>query len=472
MLRSPRTHSRGHYVTIHIAKTGLVNLCSLDRIGTRITALRGDILPSEVVLDVGTINTARALLDPGRPPGPPGPYSDFDVSCAAQVLESIILFDSIDVPDIDGTRHEYIADQVEALGDALRASSVTSEEVARSQEQCKQWLADKTSVHALMYTIGRKPEYVWASTSSSKYQYLAAFGVNEKYSSRLPLIDEAMYRQTTRGGRGWRGKTLWEALASVGLPFIRLSEMERMDRYFSESEMKLLTTVTWAAYRSRQYEDYALAHESSYSPHPLRARISGYSSTTVTAGRLAKSPRLSRIYMELMESVYEEARLKTNRQLRTTIAPLNISPLLPYLAKKALWNRNDLLPIAYDLRDTKPARSLRQAIDGLQTSVATNDLSGALGFLNELDTLSQEFRASLRLAPSRQINFAVNIGGLFQVESPVNTQAKIFRRAKRLTGLRSPRLLFLRDVFAELSRAATLGQAYDMFYIHPKGVTT
>src|SRR3954470_12210012 len=91
------------------------------------------------------------------------------------------------------------------------------------------------------------------------------------------------------------------------------------------------------------------------------------------------------------------------------------------------------------------------------------DLDSLLKLTRELYRLGHSLRDSLGMAQKRSVNLALSIG-VGQIEAPVRFSSRSWVNTSRKLRVGSPRLLLLKDIFAELSTASSLGSAYDLFY--------
>ncbi|MGW4841422.1 hypothetical protein [Nocardia brasiliensis] len=400
----------------------------------------------------------------------PGWQSDFDICSAAQVLESIVLFDRIQVPDIDGARHTELLEITEALGDSLEVGEVPDLERTEAVQNSKDWLSKIPDAVSLIEVIGGTHTY---STESVTQLILRAYGVEDKYSTELrELMVTLGLRDTVNQHRSAAlryAEPLKRALEAIGLPMIRINRVPSSQACVHEDIVNLCTSLAWAAYRVRLYGYLASAQGIPYMPHPMRSRVSGFAAATDIGGaEAATDPGFARAYIEVLERVYEEARATVNESLGTAMVPLTFSPLLPYIAKKAGRNRNDLLAAAYDVRDSKGAKAVRAATRNLQDAMRNASLHDTMKSINELQALAREFRTGLGLNSPQQIATAISVAG-FRVDAPITLSPKASRGVKRISTPFSPRTaLFLRNVFADLSQVAALGEVYDIFFDLPE----
>jgi hypothetical protein len=200
---------------------------------------------AKVILDVGTVRGATSVLFPighdkaevksSRRKERP---SDLDVVATGQLIESLILFDEVLVPDLDG-RNESISALVRPLGEAVSLLPVSASIAEDIKASAREWLAyipnlsDMTTLAPgsdvlqstpwwMPFSVERRGEIPIWTTGSTDYLVLHAFGVRRKYSDEvrafldLARSDRMSHRKIDKAARG-RGQ-LEKALSRRGLP--------------------------------------------------------------------------------------------------------------------------------------------------------------------------------------------------------------------------------------------------------------
>src|SRR4051794_35720786 len=116
-----------------------------------------------VVLDMATAGAASKLLDPEKPIPPRDKFSDIDIAAASQLLEALILFDGIILPDLGNQRD--VREVAAPLGTAIIPVDVEYNERERLAKAVRDWLGSNARLADLVRAAGATPRYTRIETS-------------------------------------------------------------------------------------------------------------------------------------------------------------------------------------------------------------------------------------------------------------------------------------------------------------------
>jgi hypothetical protein len=456
-----------------------------------------------VILDAGTIRTAAAVLDPDRAAGEPLGPRDVQVATVGQLVEALVLFEEIAVPEIDGP-HGRIPHLVRGVGEAVVPLPVPEEVTREIKRAASGWLASHPRLSDLVQLVdGAVVEFTQGSAGGSvEYTVLEAFGVRDKYSPHVRAFLE-LGRSRPVGpeprirGVGWRNSprsrelpwepteppskkvvadgVLGKALAELGLPGMVVGWEGQPetnviagagcgdDAWSDNAFVALCANLAWSVWRTRCYDLVAQREGHAYLPHTLRARLAGYSALSPEVlgdPPMSSESTVARRYLRVLSDVHDQAREVANEELGVQFMPLRCSVLLPYVVRKAA-NRDRVLDVAYEVRDRRGARALRRHTSEMQERLAQGDLKASMALVREMNRLTVMLRRDLGLDKGPVMTMAVSVPFIGQVESPIAMPASV-AAASRALGLGRARTLFLRDVFHDLALASQLGDVYDI----------
>jgi hypothetical protein len=399
-------------------------------------------------MDVATIRAAAGVLFPEGPRGDNGRFVDLDIAALGQVVEGLVLFDEVLIPDL-GHRLDVPA-AGGLFGSAVSVPAIEPDIAEAVKEQSRQWLSagPETNLDSLVELVGgvRDVRHIGSVGASGYYEVLEVIGVRDRYNS--PVID-------------------WiRAIQSEGPVPLHWGTW----RNISDEARVFCSNLVWLSYRARCYDLLCRNIEVPYMPHPLRAKMAGFSSfrdipPQSPRFRLERKP-VMRAYLDAINKVHEESRETVSRVLDGAFLPLQCSSLLPYVIRKA-GSRENVLSVTYEIRESRGARDLRSHVSELEQHIDAGDLKAALRLTEEINRLTEQLRRQLGLVDVQPPNMTISIGGIVSMDISGGIVKKLTTKLARRIGVARPRTMFLRNVLDGLSSAATLGSLYEVLYPNP-----
>ena len=234
--------------------------------------------------------------------------------------------------------------------------------------------------------------------------------------------------------------------------------------------------LVWTVFRAACYALVSQAYGTAYMPHPLRARFTGFAAASQGKEIHSYEPAYQgeggpleymsletwrvRQYLAVLEKVYQEAAEQVSNFLGTYFLPLPHTPLLPYVLKQA-GERTHILEAAYELRESRGARDLRAHLGKMEGEIQQGNLQAAVKVNRELAELERLLQQQLGLEAGSSPKIALSFGSVLSLDFPEEFVPPALR-VKQIT--LKPRLLFLRNVFAELTRVGSLGALYEVLF--------
>jgi hypothetical protein len=425
---------------------------------------------AKIALDVATIRAAGRLLHPEGPRDDDGQFADLDVAALGQLIEAIVLFDEVIVPDL-GHRLD-VPELVARFGTAVTYQAVHSAVMNDIAGDSQDWLHRSWELDALTVTrlVGVNPSFRMepggGGDSSGGYAILlASIGARDKYSrSVVEWIEEsrtsehAKHSLYLRAGGIFSPRRLAEKQSLLG-QFLRKWGRRDIDFDFAHFRANL----AWLTFRARCYDLYCRRIAVPYMPHPLRTNVAGFSCFADDHPDRSKRSPLVFTYLNAIKKVYQESTATISDALGGAFVPVQCPLLLPHVVAKARKKEN-VLEAVYDVRDSRGARGLRAHVSQLEQSIAAGDLTSALKLVKELDRLTRSLRRGLGLSAADAPGMAVSIGGVVSAQLSADQVQKLTAKLTRRVTIARPRTMFLRNVFKDLADAATLGPLYEVLY--------
>lgn len=431
---------------------------------------------AKIALDVATIRSAGALLYPEGPRDDDGQFADLDIAALGQLVEAIVLFDEVIVPDLG--HRLALPELVARFGAAVSYQPVHTAVVSNISVESMRWMTrlgqggelDAVSVSQL---IGVNPrfrmeyhaddDYPYDSGSSGYLVLLASIGAHDKYSPSVVewLKDARTPGRAVRLALGDSFDVVWPGYKRGFLrKFLRKREEYGDEFGFNRFHANL----AWLTHRARCYDLYCRRIMVPYMPHPLRTRIAGFSSF-VDDSRPDESVRapLAFSYLNAIKKVYQESTATISEALGGAFVPVQCPLLLPHVVARAK-KKEHLLEAVYEVRDSRGARGLRGHVSQLQQSIDAGDLTSALKLVKELDRLTRSLRRGLGLSAGDAPGMAVSIGGVVSTQLSADQVQRLTAKLTRHITVARPRTMFLRNVFKDLADAASLGPLYEVLY--------
>ena len=287
---------------------------------------------------------------------------------------------------------------------------------------------------------------------SEDYGIAAALSVlNNRFSNDPFLLrynfEPAGPHEDTDADWGIRARLLRKLETVCEEDFRQLFSGERSSRRLVKVELE---AVYWGIFRSRCYDLLARTFHLPYLPHPLRAR-----SELAVRCLDMKSIGAPNPFLAVLKDAHDEGRQYVYEKSGDWIEPFRLSPLFPFILRKCK-NKEEILPRTYDIRDSRGARALRSR---LATTGDAESLRDRIELVSELDSLKGMLASELGLERTAQ-KVSFNIAGMISTTLPVP------ETLTRFIGYHIPRstnsrLLFLRNIYKEMTQAAGLGKYYE-----------
>jgi len=346
-----------------------------------------------VILDVATIRSAcRFFRLPDDPPDDTDSLRDLHIAALGSLLESLVLFDEILVPDLG---HQLLAHLLQEAGPAVKVLAIDPQRTCAIEAKAREWLRRWRNIENFIRVLGGHPLYSLAG-SSTEYLLLQAIGTKGKYDSQViqwvrdlrsqdaSYFQEPIVSYSEDNSKAVRpihtGKSddssvqlndtllqepprpvpilkssamiqlcaddaLKHILDSMGLPHVAfgeglgLPEDEDALHIFHPSKawlggsevLTFCANLMWTTFRARCYDLVSRLQGVSYMPHPLRARLAGFSmaSDGVYPRKAAQQESFTRRYVDVLEKTYQEGAEKAATLGTAVFQPLTWSPLLP-----------------------------------------------------------------------------------------------------------------------------------------------
>lgn len=419
----------------------------------------------KVALDVATLRSASRLLFPEGQRADDGAYVDLDVAALGQLIEAIILFDEVIVPDLG---HQLDVPAIaERFGVVVSAHPVEPDVAGAVMDASRKWIGRNPDLDltSLIHLVGGKPEFSTQIGGSDSWSLLlGSMGVDKAHAAiATDWIREIHGIEMPNAIRSGFLMGRWSKHSKKGE--WRWEQYEVPDALWDAC-----ANLAWLTFRARCYDLVCQRIAVPYMPHPLRTSVAGYTTFTddapAAAGKRDRPWTSTRrplvySYVDAMKIVYRELEATVSEALGGAFVPVQAPVLLPHVLGKA-GDREQVMAAAYEIRDSRGARRLRAHVDQVEQSIAAGDLRAALRLVQELNRLTAALRRELGLRSPDTPGMTVSIAGVASVQlSPDQVVRLTGPLTRRLTVTR-PRLMFLRNVFNDLATAASLGHLYEL----------
>ena len=419
---------------------------------------------AKIALDVATMRSADRILHPVGPREDDGQFADLDIAALGQLIEAIVLFDEVVVPDL-GHRVD-VPELAARFGTAVAYQPVHTAVVSDVTVESRSWLRwnpdlDMTTLSQLIGVNPRLRTESYAYDSSSGYTILlASIGARDKYS---PSVVEWLKQARTRGHSLPLDPGDEESQETRrGMFGLLLDKWRKPDAEFDFRRFG--ANLAWLTFRARCYDLYCRRVALPYLPHPLRTNLAGFSSFLADDHRDedTRTP-LVYSYLTAINKVYKESTATISAALGGAFVPVQCPLLLPHVVARAR-KKESVLEAVYEVRDSRGARGLRAHVSQVEQSIAAGDLTSALKLVKELDRLTRSLRRGLGLSTVDAPGMAISIGGVVSAQLSADQVQKLTAKLTRHLTLARPRTMFLRNVFKDLADAAALGPLYEVLY--------
>jgi len=446
---------------------------------------------AHLVLDIATLRGAIQLLR-GEPRADEGQLVDLDIAALGTLVEAICFYDGVLVPDLE---HRLGACLVDEAGEAVAHIPLTSAERTTFVTDALDWVHRHCDLDLLIELLGVRSASGYGAWRSDTFLLLQAVGAEGKHESAVvqairaeddpsddvisggdphsespsvsqkyqnedgvhsaPRLDQILDEKFQRPRGRWG--------AAMGMSYAHHWLVDPELRRFAAN-------LAWALMRTRCYLLWASSRGVPYMPHPLRSQMTGYAAAAADSswGFIHRSERekFVRLYLERIDAVHWEARQALAEIEGTGLLRVPFPTILPYVIGQA-GAREDILAVAYEVRESRAAKSFRHRLADFEGQIADGDLRAAIRLRDELDLLSRRLRQDMGLIGQRDIATTLSIGlpGI-SVEfpgpsAPNSLSAKTSAVADRI---RRPWLVLMRDVFDALASASSLGSLHEVLY--------
>lgn len=409
---------------------------------------------NSTLIDVGTLRAAYSLLN--REAGvalEKSTGADSYIIALSTLVEAIILSDEVVVPGVPHTSAESLT---KLFGEAVTYRSFDYADYCQLELEAVDWAVSKVSVLRATDAFNVDLTTVHGG-SSDGYLLGLTFGFDRKKNQLRPWelsLDEGLEASNSVV----YGLDLGHEIDSVldG----RLAELVGLCRYRFTGEspgdtQSLAQRLYWILVRCRCYDMIARLWGLPYAPHPFRARATLLSRSSDASNVALKNP-----YMNAMKAVFDEGRQYIDEHAGALLAPLEYSPILPYVLSKCSKN-SEVLPRTYELRAERGPRAIRRRVAEFNAAVSAGSIKESMQLGRELESLKRSFKAELGLPIGGD---PVGLG-LFSLSISLPKRLTTMlsdRLLEPVTAALRPQTLFLRNVFRETSTVARLGSKFEM----------
>jgi len=415
---------------------------------------------TQITLDLATLRSADNLLR-AEPRVDGGRLVDLDITALGTLLEAICFSDEVIVPDLD---HRLGRKITAAAGDAVRHVPLTRGHLDAIVADASAWLNEHCDTESLITLLGGRPTYGPVVMGTDEYLVLQAVGADGKYES---AVVDAIRSTADDPISPWDASVPLKAVAHWIRPL-------------HEPEMKwFATNIAWAGFRARCYLQWSQEHGIPYMPHPLRARMAGYAAATEGVEGASPPPSwvegggrckpLVALYLDRLASVHRDGLEAVADVAGTTLLRFPFPSILPYAVERA-GTRERILEVAYEVRDSRGARSLRSRVADFDAQLKAGDLQAAVRLREELEHVTAKLRSDLGLERNPPITTTLSIGlpGVsFGITGPKISAKSRGPSPAAADRIRRPWLVLLRDVFDALTSASSMGALYEVLYTTP-----
>jgi hypothetical protein len=376
----------------------------------------------DVMLDIATLRAAKSVIDLKVRNKDYNLY-DIDISCLSTIVDAIILFDNVYVPNIE---HNLYNELLVFFGESFKKLPVEGYLITDINKLSKNWV-EQIQIEDIVESFGAFISYRGFGISSD-YLLLQSVGVYkngdlEKYNSNIIDYIKSLISKKHR--------------TKLDRLFWKFSKLYESYTYTTDSyDVKtFLDNLAWLAYRTRCYHYISRDMNIDYMPHPLRSNICAYS---IGGEGIKRFISEGIPHINSLEKFYREAAQIKHVFGDYKFASYEWPTLLPYLLKR-VENKNEIIDIAYQIRNERGAKNLRKIIGELSHEYyEKGNLKYALQMNNEIIEFEKMLRKECDLGNTSKLKISI-----------------FFEHFSK------PRLYFLKNIFNELVVSSSLGASYE-----------
>lgn len=413
---------------------------------------------SSCLVDVATLKSTLRALGNLRLLSPEKEQFELDLCNLGKLVEDIVVFDRVFYMNPE----EQLPCLPDALGEAISPIRVDDELYLYANELAADHFERCATTEFLTSAVRLVPRYESVEIrSSSYYLYFMGLGVTDKYSA---LMKSLLFESGRLGDKFDEQEIAlaehYRRAVDGGMPF-------KDDRYVSPG----ITTkqqifgmrLAWLALRSMYYSIVATSYGLTYSPHSLRAEIVQAFHLAVAGldafGDLSYS---STVRKQVLDFLATEARADNEviaEFYKAQLVRIDLPAIFLTVLRKSS-SRNEIIPRAIEMRNSKGATAFRERMAALDAAVNAGDLKAMREFRAELQSLILQFKKECGLVEPANSNATLGFGPL---GIPVNI--KVPRSLEKSFYPRAIWRVFLRDLFKDLANHATLGALREKFFL-------
>lgn len=430
-------------------------------------------MTTRVMLDHATLASSVKVLDGADR------ASDLDFAAFTTLVESVVLHDEVVVPKIPNVRTPEFQERFEGIVSFVALPAGALDHIERAGVD---WVQAYSSAANALELAGLRFRGLYVG--SNDLALAVEFGLSEaqfralrdraRHESSVAQLTANHLRENARETdelainaqlnaltHQWLSAIAWETLDDQLTPsdhhgrslYRTIMEMDaEPPARISLPVVEYLAQIYWTLFRTRGYELASRALVVDYAPHPVRSIATAVSRVDSNFGQEPATPKS---IASALRQVHDEGREYVNQKLNISIAPLAIAPLFPYVVSK-LKSHETVLECALKVKDSKQVAALRILARDAVSAIRGGDLAGARRYAAQLDAIEKFLRSEVGISKS-QSSATLSVFGL-----SVPVPQKVASAASAIAaGVAPGTLLFLRDVFLELQRAASLGTARD-----------
>jgi hypothetical protein len=409
----------------------------------------GTILSFQTLVDMGTLRSAYALLNRKASSDCILPNDeDSYIAALSSLVEAIVLSDEVVVPGVPHMHGEIVAS---LFGEAIKYRPIDQALYCEIEREAIDWALNNVdasqAIDAMNVELRAGP-----GGNSDVYRVETTFGFCRKGQKLdLAICGSAQTGLECRNEAPY-GLDVKSELSARGAQ--REAEMRNLMEKWPNDRRVGYTPTTflyWVLVRCRCYDSIARLWKLPYAPHPLRARATLLSRSSDDTAKSGGNP-----YMAAIKAVLNEGRTYINSETGSVVAPLEYSPILPFILANC-QHKSEVLPRAYELRDAPGPRACRKRLAQYFEALNCGAIRDLTKLSGEIATLKNYLRAELGVPVSGE---PITIG-MYAASVPIphrlTTLVKGFAAS-----FREPQTLFVRNVFNEIGAVAKLGGKYEM----------
>jgi hypothetical protein len=421
-----------------------------------------------LLVDHATLRSAHSVLYGRTIPEPfyRASYEDeIDISCLANLIENIILFDEIVVPGVPHVHSERLSS---AFGSAVSFRPLDPKLFNSIEQEACGWLRSVDNPHSALNLMNLALDTFddgsdcYALTAIYRFAYpdgKASGRVDTFKRQYSPNAITDYTEQYETLGVPLGAETIQSIIAKLDIDSLRKS-VAKKDEWITHDFLGVaaIRSVYWGLLRSRCYDLISRELSINYSPHLLRSDATAFSRLSDRKQKvgLGVNPIEVDPYMRALKNAHDHGREFVEEQTGIKMLGLNYSPLFHYVLSK-IDKKEQILSATYDVRHARDAIALRGRLMDVDEAVREGNLKETVKIAKEVDRLSRVFATELGANVS---GLGCSISVLFMSVNVPNKitgiiQAEIDAQLNR-------HFLFLRNVFRELNSTARLGKYHEI----------